>query len=111
MLRLLLPFYKNQSLTAEQIKKIEEYKVQNPKVYPHAIFVKKAIKKTEWEKNYKWSNYCNLGTNDEGKIVIGFVVANEVPSGCERMDESDLVLFDNWAKNNNYSPRPLISIE
>jgi hypothetical protein len=103
-----ITFSSFKTLSLEETERIREYRTKNPVIHPKAIFVKKPIKKTEWERDYKWQeSYCNLGVNDEGKVIVGFVVANEVPVGCERLTDEELRSYDDWARGRSYAPLPL----
>ena len=100
-----------QPLSPEEIKKVEKYKSKNNQLHPKAVFVKKLVKKTEWEKEYKWEgSYCKLGENSDGKVIVGFIAVNEVPMDCERMTDEELRIYDTWARNEHYNPCPLYKI-
>ena len=92
-----------QSLPDEVIQKINNYKET---IKPKVVFVKKVINKKDWEDFYQYSSYCRLGETPDKKLIIGFVAANDIPVGCDPMDESDLNIFYAWAKSYNYYPRP-----
>jgi len=92
-----------QPLPDELVEQIHAYKEA---VQPRAVFVRKIVNKKDWEDFYQYSSYCRLGETPDKKVIIGFIVANEIPVGCELMDESDLTIFQAWAKSCNYYPRP-----
>jgi len=92
-----------QHLSDETISKINTHK---DALTPRAMFVKKVVSQRDWEVFYQYSSYCRLGETPDKKVIIGFVVANAIPVGCELMDESDLTIFQAWAKSCNYYPRP-----
>ena len=92
-----------QQLSDEAIRKINAYK---DALTPRAMFVKKAVSQRDWEEFYQFSPYCRLGETPDKKVLIGFIVANQVPEGCDLMDDAELMIYDTWAKNNSISPRP-----
>jgi len=97
----------NKRLSPEDTKAVDEYKRRNNRAYPKAVFVKKSITKAAWERDFCFrSNYCNLGNSAMGKVMVGFMVANEVPQNCEEMDSNDLRVFDNYCEKSNISPSP-----
>ena len=78
---------------------------------PIAIWVKKKVSRTEWNNNYKWSgSYCQLGLEGLG-ISMGFMVVNNIPISCERMNDEELRTFNGHCERNNISPRPLIKVK
>jgi len=92
-----------QPLPDELVEQIHAYKEA---IKSRAVFVKKSVNKKDWEDFYQYSSYCRLGETPDKKISIGFVAANEIPVGCDPMDDSDLNIFHAWAKSYNYYPRP-----
>ena len=102
-----ITFLSNKKLSPETTNAVEEYKKNLSKIHPKAFFVKKNITKSAWDRNYCFrSNFCNLGSSSMGKVMLGFMVINEIPQDCEEMDSNELRIFDNYCERLNISPRP-----
>ena len=52
------------------------------------------------------ASYCNLGKS-EGKMKIGFVVANNVPFGCREATNMEILQIDAYRRANRIYPFPL----
>lgn len=69
-------------------------------------WVKKEVPYREWENYYsKNSSYCVLSPGKE--VIIGFLVAKEIPNDCEECDYYELRQMDNYRRATNIMPFPL----
>jgi len=86
-------------------RRVEEEQVRRDKVIP--VWVTKKITKTEWKNYYSYHiSYCLLREED-GKLVIGFMVTNQVPDSCLPMTDDEIYIMNEYCKSRNIYPSPL----
>lgn len=72
------------------------------------FWVKKLVKQKEWDGEYRYEHiYCNLGTAGEGRekrVKMGFLVAKEIPEGCEELTDDECLWMDEYRRAHNFRP-------
>lgn len=98
--------FKNNKYFQQGISDFKEKKIKQTKV--RMFWVKKIISLTDWNKDYKHiSSYTFLNKTNDKKIVIGFLVGNQIPGGCEECSEDELFQINEHRKMTNTYPRPI----
>lgn len=78
---------------------------------PKMIWVKKLFGAKEWENFYSHNTAYTFiekgGDRTNQGIVVGFMVANEIPINCMPCSDEELVIIDKNRRATNTRPFPL----
>ena len=106
----IIPF--SQLSPDQQKDNLRRHKQALDRTAPVVIWVSKRITKTEWRNLLRFNSghYCYL-REDNGKIVVGFMVINTMPTDCDPMTNEELYMMNEFCKSRDIFPRPLKKVK
>ena len=91
----------------EQRANLKRHKDAIERTDPVVRWVRKKISRTEWKNilRFESRDYCYLREED-GKIVVGFMVVNTIPVHCELMTNEELYIMNEFCRSKKIFPTP-----